>query len=56
LSAQHDLIRASYAAFNARELDAALAGLHPGVEGPNAIEIDRADAFTRSSASASSRH
>ncbi len=41
MSAQHDLIRDSYAAFNARDLDAALAGMHPDVDWPNAIDGGR---------------
>jgi hypothetical protein len=41
LSAQHDLIRRCYAAFNARDIDAALAGVHPDVDWPNAIEGGR---------------
>jgi hypothetical protein len=38
LTAQHDLIRTCYAAFNARDVDAALAGLHADVDWPNAID------------------
>jgi hypothetical protein len=41
LSAQHELIRSSYAAFNARDLDAVLEGLHPDVDWPNAIDGGR---------------
>ena len=41
MSAQHDLIRDSYAAFNARDLDAALAGMNPDVDWPNAIDGGR---------------
>jgi hypothetical protein len=41
LSAHHDQIRTCYAAFNARDLDAALAGLHPDVDWPNAIDDGR---------------
>jgi SnoaL-like domain len=41
VSARHDLIRASYAAFNARDLDAALAGVHPEVDWPNAVDGGR---------------
>jgi hypothetical protein len=41
LSAQQDLITASYAAFNSRDLDAALAHLHPDVDWPNAIDGTR---------------
>jgi hypothetical protein len=41
LSAEHDLIRRSYAAFNARDLDAAVQGLHPDVDWPNAIDGGR---------------
>ncbi len=36
-----DLIRRSYAAFNARDLDAAIAGMHPEVDWPNALEGGR---------------
>jgi hypothetical protein len=39
--ARHDLIRAAYAAFNARDLETALAGLHPHVDWPNAIDGGR---------------
>jgi hypothetical protein len=41
MSPQHDVIRASYAAFNARDLDAALAAVHPDVDWPNAIDGGR---------------
>jgi hypothetical protein len=41
MSAPHDLIRACYAAFNAREIDAALEGLSPDVDWPNAIDGGR---------------
>jgi hypothetical protein len=41
LSAYHDLIRRSYAAFNARDLKAALASVHPDVDWPNAISGGR---------------
>jgi hypothetical protein len=41
MSGNQDLIRASYAAFNARDLDAALAGLHADVDWPNAIDGGR---------------
>jgi hypothetical protein len=41
LSAQHDLIRRCYAAFNARDIDEALAGVHPDVDWPNAIDGGR---------------
>jgi hypothetical protein len=33
-----ELIGRSYAAFNARDLDAALEGMHPEVDWPNAID------------------
>jgi ketosteroid isomerase-like protein len=36
-----DLLRRAYAAFNARDLDAALALMHPDVDWPNAIEGGR---------------
>jgi ketosteroid isomerase-like protein len=32
------LLRRTYAAFNARDLDAALAAMHPSVEWPNGME------------------
>ena len=38
LSAKHDLIHTCYAAFNARDIDAALEGLHRDVDWPNAID------------------
>jgi ketosteroid isomerase-like protein len=38
LSAQLDLIRRCYAAFNARDLDAVLDGVHADVEWLNAID------------------
>jgi hypothetical protein len=41
VSAQHDLIRRSYAAFNARDLQAALESVHPDVDWPNAINGGR---------------
>jgi hypothetical protein len=41
LSAQDDLIRSCYAAFNARDIDAALDGLHGDVDWPNAIDGGR---------------
>jgi hypothetical protein len=41
VSAQRDLISACYAAFNARELDAALAHCHPDVDWPDAIDGGR---------------
>jgi hypothetical protein len=37
LSSQHSQIRRCYAAFNARDLDAALEGVHPDADWPNAI-------------------
>lgn len=33
-----ELLRYAYAAFNARNIDAALATMHPGVEWPNGME------------------
>jgi hypothetical protein len=39
--AQRNLIRGSYAAFNARDLDTALASLDPDVDWPNAIDGGR---------------
>ena len=36
-----ELLRRAYAAFNARDLDAALALMHPEVDWPNAIEGGR---------------
>ena len=41
MSAQHQFIRRLYAAFNARDVDAALAGLQPEVDWPNAIDGGR---------------
>jgi hypothetical protein len=41
VSDPHELIRDSYAAFNARDLDAALDNLHPEVDWPNAIDGGR---------------
>jgi len=35
------LLRQAYAAFNARDLDAALALMHPNIDWPNAIEGGR---------------
>lgn len=35
------MIRACYAAFNARDLDAALAGVHADVDWPNAVDGGR---------------
>ena len=34
----HDLLRAAYAAFNRRDIDAALAAMHPEVEWANGME------------------
>jgi ketosteroid isomerase-like protein len=34
----HDLLKATYAAFNRRDVDAALAAMHPQVEWPNGME------------------
>ena len=34
----HDLLKATYAAFNRRDIDAALAAMHPQVEWPNGME------------------
>ena len=40
--ARHErFLRELYAAFNARDLDAALAGMHPDVDWPNAFEGGR---------------
>jgi ketosteroid isomerase-like protein len=36
-----DLVRRAYAAFNARDLDSALAALHPNVDWPNTIDGGR---------------
>ena len=36
-----ELLRYAYAAFNARNVDAALATMHPGVEWPNGMEGGR---------------
>lgn len=41
MSAQHDLIRRSYAAFNDRDLEAALERVDPDVDWPNAINGGR---------------
>jgi hypothetical protein len=41
MSRHQELIRACYAAFNVRDLDAALAGLHADVDWPNAIDGGR---------------
>jgi hypothetical protein len=41
MSALHDLIRACYAAFNARDIDAALEGLSPDVDWPDAMDGGR---------------
>jgi hypothetical protein len=41
MSGHQDLIRACYAAFNARDLDAALAGVHADVDWPNAVDGGR---------------
>jgi hypothetical protein len=35
---EHDLLTAAYAAFNARDIDRALALMHPAVEWPNGME------------------
>jgi hypothetical protein len=40
-SRNQDLISGCYGAFNARDLDAALQGLHPEVDWPNAIDGGR---------------
>ena len=37
-SSAHHLVHEAYAAFNARDLDAALEHLHPDVEWPNVLE------------------
>ena len=34
----HDLLKATYAAFNRRDIDAALSAMHPQVEWPNGME------------------
>ena len=36
-----DLLRQAYAAFNARDIDAALASMHPDVDWPNGMEGGR---------------
>jgi ketosteroid isomerase-like protein len=36
-----DLLRGAYAAFNARDIDAALASMHPDVDWPNGMEGGR---------------
>ena len=41
MRAPHDVIRAAYRAFNERDLDAALALMHPEVDWPNAWEGGR---------------
>ena len=42
INPQHErLLRAMYDAFNARDIDAALAGSHPDVDWPNAFEGGR---------------
>ena len=41
MSGHEDLIRACYAAFNARDLDAAVAGVHTDVDWPNAVDGGR---------------
>jgi ketosteroid isomerase-like protein len=41
VSAQEDLIRRAYDAFNARDIDAVLAMMHPEVDWPNVIESRR---------------
>jgi hypothetical protein len=41
MSGHEDLIRACYAAFNARDLDAALAGLNADADWPNAVDGGR---------------
>jgi ketosteroid isomerase-like protein len=35
---KHDLLKVTYAAFNRRDIDAALAAMHPEVEWPNGME------------------
>jgi hypothetical protein len=37
-SQHHDLIKKAYAAFNARDIDAALSTMHPEVQWPKAFE------------------
>jgi hypothetical protein len=41
MSSYQDLIRACYAAFNARDLDGALAGVNADVDWPNAVDGGR---------------
>jgi hypothetical protein len=41
MSDDEQLLRAAYAAFNARDIDAALAAMHPNVDWPNGMEGGR---------------
>ena len=41
MSPNHQLLHAAYAAFNARDLEAALALMHPNVDWPNGMEGGR---------------
>jgi ketosteroid isomerase-like protein len=41
LSEEERLLRRAYAAFNARDIDAALALMHPDVDWPNGMEGGR---------------
>ena len=38
MSADHELLKRAYAAFNARDIDGALANMHPDVAWPNGFE------------------
>lgn len=38
MSHEEDLLRRTYAAFNARDIDGALSAMHPHVEWPNGME------------------
>jgi hypothetical protein len=38
MPAHEDLLQTLYGAFNARDIDAALAGMHPDVDWPNGME------------------
>jgi hypothetical protein len=38
MAAEHDLLKRTYAAFNARDIPAVLAMMHAGVEWPNGME------------------
>ena len=41
MPAHEDLLRTLYRAFNARDMDTALAGMHPDVDWPNGMEGGR---------------